>query len=132
MSVRLARCANRHHDVVSSDDCGHGRGRGEAAGPAVMDLCWDMATACSSCEQQIAQGRDRTTEAASTFRDAIISTRSLAEYGVAHRGTCLGVSPDVPLPYLVCAHRQEFQAHGSNVSSVVIMYNSVIRCFVQR
>ncbi|KAF7033904.1 hypothetical protein CFC21_044972 [Triticum aestivum] len=52
-----------------------------AGGPAAADLRRDMA----ACERRIAQGRDRTAAAASAFRGAVLSARSLAEHSVAHR-----------------------------------------------
>ncbi|XP_048566554.1 kinetochore protein SPC25 homolog [Triticum urartu] len=56
-----------------------------AGGPAAADLRRDMAAARAACERRIAQGRDRTAAAASAFRGAILSARSLAEHSVAHR-----------------------------------------------
>ncbi|XP_020150080.1 kinetochore protein SPC25 homolog isoform X2 [Aegilops tauschii subsp. strangulata] len=56
-----------------------------AGGPAAADLRRDMAAARAACERRIAQGRERTAAAASAFRGAILSARSLAEHSVAHR-----------------------------------------------
>jgi kinetochore protein Spc25 len=61
-------------------------GEGAAFQPA--DPRRDMAALRAACDRRIAHGRDRTAAAASAFRAALLSARSLAEENVAHRGTC--------------------------------------------
>ncbi|CAM0885561.1 unnamed protein product [Alopecurus aequalis] len=57
----------------------------EGAGLPPADLHRDMAARRAACERRIAQGRERTAAAASAFRAAILSARSLAGENVAHR-----------------------------------------------
>jgi hypothetical protein len=61
--------------------------RGEGAGFLPADLRRDMAALRAACGRRIEHGRDRNAAAASAFRDALLSARSLAEQNVAHRGT---------------------------------------------
>ncbi|KAM0930685.1 hypothetical protein ACQ4PT_000785 [Festuca glaucescens] len=58
---------------------------GEGAGFLPADPRRDMAALRAACDQRIEHGRDHTAAAASAFRDALLSARSLAEQNVAHR-----------------------------------------------
>ncbi|XP_048545348.1 uncharacterized protein LOC125524320 [Triticum urartu] len=56
-----------------------------AGGPVAAHLHRDMAAARATCERRIAQYHARTM-ATSAFSGAVLSSRSLAEHSVAHRG----------------------------------------------
>uniref|UniRef100_A0ACD5XEJ0 Uncharacterized protein n=1 Tax=Avena sativa TaxID=4498 RepID=A0ACD5XEJ0_AVESA len=56
-----------------------------AHGEGAADLRRYMAARRAACDRRIAHGRERTAAAASAFRAAILSARSLAEGNVAHR-----------------------------------------------
>ncbi|XP_047056015.1 kinetochore protein SPC25 homolog [Lolium rigidum] len=59
--------------------------RGEGPGFLPADLRRDMAALRAACARRIDHGRERNAAAASAFRHALLSARSLAEQNVAHR-----------------------------------------------